>query len=66
MTQGHQHGDFVLPIPSLDVLAEGALTGSTERRAVVIHIMETCVVSWMKQVKVIRILDCSTISIVVL
>ena len=56
VTQGHQHGDLILPIPSLDVLTEGALTGSTERRAIVIHIMETCVVSWMKQVKVIRTL----------
>uniref|UniRef100_A0A1X7UKN4 Uncharacterized protein n=1 Tax=Amphimedon queenslandica TaxID=400682 RepID=A0A1X7UKN4_AMPQE len=51
VTQGHLSGDLVLPIPSLDILVEGAASSNNERRAVVVHIMESCVISWMKQVK---------------
>lgn len=40
----------MLPLPSISVLAETALT-SPERHSVVVHVLETAVVTWMKQVK---------------
>lgn len=40
---------MLLPLPSIEVLA-GAAGGVG--RSTLVHIMETCVVSWMKQVKV--------------
>ena len=43
-------GKLVLPMPSLEVLAESAL--NSDRRVAVIHVLESSVVSWMKQVKV--------------
>ena len=43
-------GKVVLPMPSLEVLAETAL--NSDRRVAVIHVLESSVVSWMKQVKV--------------
>lgn len=43
-------GQVVLALPSVEVLSEAAL--STDRRATVIHIMESSVISWMKQIKV--------------
>lgn len=43
-------GEVVLPLPSIEVLAEAASFSS--RRSAVIHVMESSVVAWMKQVKV--------------
>ena len=43
-------GKVVLPLPSIEVLAEAAM--NTDRKAAVIHVLESSVVSWMKQVKV--------------
>ena len=37
-------------MPSIEVLAEAAM--SVERRGAVIHVLESSVVAWMKQVKV--------------
>ena len=51
MTCGLQVGGLILPLPSLQVLAEAAMTGIS-RRGAVVHILETCIVVWMKQVKV--------------
>ena len=51
VTSGFQIGRLVLPLPSLQVLAEAAMNG-VSRRSVVVHILESCVVAWMKQVKV--------------
>ena len=51
VTSGFQTGQLVLPLPSLRVLAEAAMSG-VSRRGVVVHILESCVVAWMKQVKV--------------
>ncbi len=48
----HSEGRVVLPLPSIEVLAEAA--SSSDRRGTVIHIMESSVVYWMKQVKVIN------------
>ena len=41
---------MVLPLPSIEVLAEAAM--NLDRKAAVIHVLESSVVSWMKQVKV--------------
>lgn len=46
----HSDGKVVLPLPSIEVLAEAAL--NSDRKAAVIHVLESSVVSWMKQVKV--------------
>ncbi len=43
-------GKVVLPMPSIEVLAETAM--NSDRRVAVIHVLESSVVSWMKQVKV--------------
>ena len=40
----------MLPLPSIEVLAEAA--ANTDRRSAVVHVLESSVVSWMKQVKV--------------
>ena len=37
-------------MPSIEVLADAAM--NSDRRAAVVHILESSVVSWMKQVKV--------------
>ena len=42
-------------MPSIEVLAEAAM--NSDRRAAVIHVLESSVVSWMKQVKVISKAD---------
>ena len=46
----HSDGKVVLPLPSIEVLAEAAV--NSDRKAAVIHVLESSVVSWMKQVKV--------------
>ena len=43
-------GRVLLPLPSITVLAESAT--SADHRATVIHVLESSVVQWMKQVKV--------------
>ena len=43
-------GRVALPLPSIEVLAEAAM--NNDRKAAVIHVLESSVVSWMKQVKV--------------
>lgn len=40
----------MLPLPSVSTLAETAFT-SPDRHSVVVHVLETAVVTWMKQVK---------------
>ena len=45
----HQ-GKVILPLPSVSTLVETALT-SPDRHSVVVHVLETAVVTWMKQVK---------------
>ena len=46
----YSDGKVMLPLPSIEVLSEAATR--SDRRGTVIHIMETSVISWMKQVKV--------------
>ena len=43
-------GDVVLPLPSIEVLAEVA--GSQARTSIVVHVLESFVVTWMKLIKV--------------
>lgn len=43
-------GKVVLPLPSVTTLAQTAFT-SPDRHSVVVHVLETAVVTWMKQVK---------------
>ena len=40
----------MLPLPSVATLAQTAFT-SPDRHSVVVHVLETAVVTWMKQVK---------------
>ena len=44
-------GKVLLPLPSISVLAEAA--SSADHRATVVHVLESSVVAWMKQIKVI-------------
>lgn len=44
------NGKVVLPLPSIEVLSEAAQ--SSDHRGMVIHIMESSVIAWMRQVKV--------------
>ena len=48
-TEGYRQGDVVLPLPSIEVLAEAAINGN--RRASVLHVLETTVIGWMKQIR---------------
>ena len=41
---------MVLPLPSVATLAQTAFT-SPDRHSVIVHVLETAVVTWMKQVK---------------
>jgi len=43
----------VLPLPSIEVLAEAA-AGPQTRTSVVIHVLESFVVNWMKLIKVLN------------
>ncbi|XP_069470025.1 uncharacterized protein [Ambystoma mexicanum] len=47
---GHSEGSIVLPIPSLDILGNSS---ASDRRGAVIHTMETAVIGWIKQIKVV-------------
>ena len=54
-TQGHVQGAVVLPLPSIDVLAEAA--ANPNRRSSVLHVLETTVIVWIKQIRVSRSLN---------
>lgn len=41
---------MTLPLPSIEVLAEAA--SSPNRRGSVLHVLETTVIGWIKQIKV--------------
>ena len=43
-------GDLILPLPSIEVLADAAST--TERHGSVLHVLETTIIGWIKQIKV--------------
>ena len=43
-------GRIVLNLPSIEVLAEAA--ASPSRRAAVLHVLETTVIGWIKQIRV--------------
>ena len=45
-------GKVVLPLPSVEVLAEAAATPT--RRAAVLHVLESTTIGWMKQIRVSR------------
>ncbi|XP_076457719.1 uncharacterized protein LOC143291635 isoform X3 [Babylonia areolata] len=49
VSQGHVEGRIVLNLPSIEVLAEVAATPS--RRAAVLHVLETTVIGWIKQIR---------------
>ncbi|XP_055866060.1 uncharacterized protein LOC106055129 isoform X2 [Biomphalaria glabrata] len=49
VTQGHMQGVTVLHLPAIEVLAEAA--GSPSRRAAVLHVLETTVIGWIKQIR---------------
>ena len=50
VSQGHVEGRIVLNLPSIEVLAEAA--ASPSRRAAVLHVLETTVIGWIKQIRV--------------
>ena len=39
----------MLPLPSIEVLADAA--NNINRRGAVLHVLETTVIGWMKQIK---------------
>jgi len=43
-------GRIILSLPSIEVLAEAA--AAPNRRGAVLHVLETTVLSWIKQIKV--------------
>ncbi|KAL3885754.1 hypothetical protein ACJMK2_025795 [Sinanodonta woodiana] len=49
ITQGHVDGRIILNLPSIEVLAEAA--ASLSRRGSVLHVLETTVLGWIKQIK---------------
>ncbi|XP_064650622.1 uncharacterized protein LOC135502065 isoform X3 [Lineus longissimus] len=48
-TEGHLKGEIVLSLPSIEVLAEAA--DAVNRRVAVLHVLESTVISWIKQIK---------------
>ena len=46
----------MLPLPSIEVLAEAA--ENPGRRGAVLHVLETTVIGWIKQIKVTPCLRC--------
>ena len=42
--------EIVLPLPSIEVLAEAA--ENPNRRGAVLHVLESTVIAWIKQIKV--------------
>ncbi|KAK7479591.1 hypothetical protein BaRGS_00029140 [Batillaria attramentaria] len=51
VSQGHVEGRIVLNLPSIEVLAEVA--ASPSRRAAVLHVLETTVIGWIKQIRAV-------------
>ncbi|XP_070202269.1 uncharacterized protein [Littorina saxatilis] len=51
VSQGHVEGRIILNLPSIEVLAEVAATPS--RRAAVLHVLETTVIGWIKQIRAV-------------
>ncbi|XP_064599567.1 LOW QUALITY PROTEIN: uncharacterized protein LOC135466077 [Liolophura sinensis] len=51
VTQGQIEGKLVLSLPSVEVLAEAA--ANPNRRASVLHVLETTVIGWIKQIKIV-------------
>ncbi|XP_069118815.1 uncharacterized protein [Argopecten irradians] len=49
VSQGHVEGRIILSLPSIEVLAEAAATPA--RRGSVLHVLETTVLAWIKQIK---------------
>ncbi|XP_052258855.1 uncharacterized protein LOC127863384 isoform X2 [Dreissena polymorpha] len=49
ITQGHVEGRIILSLPSIEVLAEAA--AAPNRRGAVLHVLETTVLGWIKQIK---------------
>lgn len=50
VVEGGAKDQVTLPLPSIEVLSEAAAYSS--RRPAVIHVLETAVVNWIKQIKV--------------
>ena len=50
VAEGSSRDQVMLPLPSIEVLSEAAAYSS--RRPAVIHVLETAVVNWIKQIKV--------------
>ena len=50
VAEGSTSDQVTLPLPSIEVLSEAA--ASSSRRPAVIHVLETVVVNWIKQIKV--------------
>jgi len=46
----YDQGRIILSLPSIEVLAEAAATPN--RRGAVLHVLETTVLGWIKQIKV--------------
>ena len=55
VAEGGAKGQVTLPLPSIEVLSEAAAYSS--RRPAVIHVLETAVVNWIKQIKVVAIMN---------
>lgn len=55
VAEGGARGQVTLPLPSIEVLSEAAAYSS--RRPAVIHVLETAVVNWIKQIKVVAIIN---------
>ncbi|XP_033641709.1 dynein beta chain, flagellar outer arm-like [Asterias rubens] len=51
VTEGNVEGDIILPLPSIEVLAEAAALPT--RRTAVIHVLESSVIGWIKQIKLL-------------
>ncbi|XP_053311944.1 dynein axonemal heavy chain 9-like [Spea bombifrons] len=47
---GHAEGSIVLPVPSLELLKNTSLVS---KHGAVIHILETTIIGWIKQIKVV-------------
>ena len=55
---------MTLPLPSIEVLAEAA--SNTNRRGSVLHVLETTVIGWIKQIRVSHpsTLSCNSLPVV--
>lgn len=50
VSNGLSEGQVILAMPSIEVLADAA--AAPQRRSAVLHVLESCVVNWIKQIKV--------------